>query len=74
MAFACKSQPYTPSKWSRFVNTPPRPDKAAPQPAHVPDDAYDDTYAWVGYESAQPLSFSGADQEVWPGTGEHRPD
>jgi hypothetical protein len=46
----------------------PPPEDAPPQLADAQDDAFDDTYAWVGYESAHPLPVWSVPVEVWPGT------
>lgn len=54
------------------LSLPPR--DAALQPADAQADAFDDTYAWVGYESAQPLTFTSADQGVWAGSAERSAD
>lgn len=52
------------------MNTRPPPPKEAPAPpASAQEDPFDDSYAWAGYESAQPLSLAGADRAV-SGEGE----
>lgn len=48
-------------------------EETPPVPARAQDDAFDDAYGWVGYESASPLSFSGAEAAVWPGAVERAP-
>lgn len=55
------------------MNTLPPPALAAPAPPASPsDDAYDDSYAWVGYESADPLFLSLAEPAPWAGADDRR--